>query len=197
MQSYDAIVSNSLLHHLHRPAGFWEMIADTGAPGAPVVVMDLFRPADAATAEELVDTYAAGEPEVLRKDFHASLLAERVVVAVEVAELDGGREVVVDRHPRGGGVGEGVDTGPSVGIASAAATANRVVAPSKAIAGGGAGEGVDAVLAVRPRPRKVAPHPSVWRFASFNAGNLGENDLSTILVSVWRPVGGVCLRWAS
>ncbi len=75
LQSYDAIVSNSLLHHLHQPAGFWTTIADTGSPGAPVVVMDLFRPPDEATALELVETYAADEPEVLRKDFHASLLA--------------------------------------------------------------------------------------------------------------------------
>lgn len=103
LQSYDAIVSNSLLHHLHSPAGFWEMIADTGAPGAPVVVMDLFRPADPVVAEQLVETYAAGEPEVLRKDFHASLLAAfepgEVHDQLAACRLEGfSVEAVSDRH---------------------------------------------------------------------------------------------------
>ncbi len=103
LQSYDAIVSNSLLHHLHRPACFWEMIADTGAPGAPVVVMDLFRPVDAETARELVATYAADEPEVLRKDFHASLLAAfepaEVLDQLAACRLEGfAVDAVSDRH---------------------------------------------------------------------------------------------------
>jgi hypothetical protein len=44
-------------------------------PGAPVLVMDLMRPASPAAAEALVEQYAAGEPEVLRRDFYNSLLA--------------------------------------------------------------------------------------------------------------------------
>ena len=103
LQGYDAIVSNSLLHHLHQPAGFWETIADTGSPGAPVVVMDLFRPPDEATALALVETYAAGEPEVLRKDFHASLLAafepDEVRDQLAACRLGGFTvETVSDRH---------------------------------------------------------------------------------------------------
>ena len=72
---YEAVVSNSLLHHLHEPGGLWRMIREHGAPGAPVLVMDLMRPPSAAAAQALVDEYAAAEPEVLRRDFYNSLLA--------------------------------------------------------------------------------------------------------------------------
>lgn len=72
---YEAVVSNSLLHHLHDPGGLWRMIRERGAPGAPVLVMDLMRPPSEAVAQALVDEYAAAEPEVLRRDFYNSLLA--------------------------------------------------------------------------------------------------------------------------
>jgi SAM-dependent methyltransferase len=73
--AYEAIVSNSLLHHLHDPAGLWRMIRSYAAPGAAVLVMDLMRPSSEAAARALVEQYAAGEPAVLRKDFYRSLLA--------------------------------------------------------------------------------------------------------------------------
>lgn len=72
---YDAVISNSLLHHLHEPAALWRMLHARARPGAPVLVMDLMRPADEATARALVEQYAASEPEVLRRDFYNSLRA--------------------------------------------------------------------------------------------------------------------------
>lgn len=100
---YEAVLSNSLLHHLHQPETLWRMVRDRARPGAPVLVMDLMRPADEAAARALVDEYAAGEPEVLRRDFYNSLLAafepEEVRRQLELAGL-GGLEVVPvsDRH---------------------------------------------------------------------------------------------------
>jgi SAM-dependent methyltransferase len=82
LPAYDAVVSNSLLHHLHDPLVFWRAVREAGAPGAAVVVMDLFRPASAAAASALVTQYAGGEPEVLQRDFLASLHA-----AFEPAEV--------------------------------------------------------------------------------------------------------------
>lgn len=73
--AYEAIVSNSLLHHLHTPAGLWQMIRSHAAPGAAVLVMDLMRPESEAVAQALVAEYAADEPEILRRDFYNSLLA--------------------------------------------------------------------------------------------------------------------------
>jgi SAM-dependent methyltransferase len=72
---YDAVLSNSLLHHLHDPSVLWKAIRDSGGPGAAVLVVDLCRPGSEAAAWELVDTYAAKEPEVLRRDFYNSLRA--------------------------------------------------------------------------------------------------------------------------
>jgi ubiquinone/menaquinone biosynthesis C-methylase UbiE len=72
---YDVVVSNSLLHHLRDPAVLWDAVVRCGRPGAPVFVMDLIRPIDEVRAQSLVDRYAAGVPEVLRRDFYHSLIA--------------------------------------------------------------------------------------------------------------------------
>jgi SAM-dependent methyltransferase len=72
---YQAVVSNSLLHHLHDPSGLWRTVRERATEGAPVLVMDLMRPASPGAAQALVDEYAGGEPEVLRRDFYNSLLA--------------------------------------------------------------------------------------------------------------------------
>ncbi len=82
LAAYDAVISNSLLHHLHEPLVFWNAVKEAGAPGAAVLVMDLFRPPSVEAARTLVAQYAGSEPEVLQKDFLASLCA-----AFEPAEV--------------------------------------------------------------------------------------------------------------
>lgn len=72
---YDAVVSNSLLHHLHDPLVLWRSVRELGAPGAAVLVMDLFRPASTAAARAIVEKYSGGEPEVLKQDYYNSLCA--------------------------------------------------------------------------------------------------------------------------
>jgi SAM-dependent methyltransferase len=72
---YDAVVSNSLLHHLHDPQVLWRAVLALGTPGAAVLVMDLYRPASIAAAREIVERNAGGEPEVLKQDFYNSLCA--------------------------------------------------------------------------------------------------------------------------
>ncbi|MBI5462983.1 MAG: class I SAM-dependent methyltransferase [Gammaproteobacteria bacterium] len=83
-EHYDAVISNSLLHHLHDPLALWQSILRHAEPGAPVFVMDLRRPESHAQAAELVEIYAAGEPEVLRTDFHNSLLAAYRIEEVQM-----------------------------------------------------------------------------------------------------------------
>jgi hypothetical protein len=61
---------------------FWRALREAGVPGAAVLVMDLFRPDSVAAAEAIVAQYSGGEPEVLRRDFLASLCA-----AFEPAEV--------------------------------------------------------------------------------------------------------------
>lgn len=100
---YDAVVSNSLLHHLHDPAVLWESLRAHGAPGARVLVMDLYRPGSPGAAQEIVEAYAADEHEVLRRDFYNSLCAafEPAEVRAQLAAAGLGGlavRVVSDRH---------------------------------------------------------------------------------------------------
>ncbi|MCA9629016.1 MAG: methyltransferase domain-containing protein [Myxococcales bacterium] len=73
--AYDLVISNSLLHHLHQPRVMWQSVRKLGRPGARVIVMDLLRPASLTDAQRLVALYAGDAPEVLRRDFEASLRA--------------------------------------------------------------------------------------------------------------------------
>lgn len=72
---YGAIVSNSLLHHLHQPQVLWQTVRRYGEVGAEVLVMDLSRPQTPERAREIVEAYAGEEPPVLKTDFYNSLLA--------------------------------------------------------------------------------------------------------------------------
>jgi len=80
---YQAVVSNSLLHHLSNPAVMWQTIVRCAQPGAQVLVMDLTRPASELAIDALVETYAIDEPQVLRQDFRNSLFAAYTVSEVE------------------------------------------------------------------------------------------------------------------
>jgi len=101
--TWDALVSNSVLHHFPNPQSLWDTIVQLGAPGAAVQVMDLMRPGSEAEARRLVDQYTAGGPEVLREDFYLALLAaytpEEVSVQLIRAGLDRLKiETASDRH---------------------------------------------------------------------------------------------------
>lgn len=72
---YDVILASSLLHHLSDPSALWKTVSAYARRETIVFVMDLRRPHRKRDAHELVEEYSAGEPEVLRRDFHNSLLA--------------------------------------------------------------------------------------------------------------------------
>lgn len=100
--AYDLVLSNSLLHHLPHPAALWETVARLGAPGAAVLVMDLRRPDSPVQAQALVDRYAANEPEVLRRDFlaslHAAFTPDEVAAQLRAAGLNLNLVLPTDRH---------------------------------------------------------------------------------------------------
>lgn len=103
LPQYDAVISNSLLHHLHDPLVLWRSLQQFARPGAPVFIMDLRRPASVQMAQALVTTYAENEPAVLREDFLASLCAaftpeeiEAQLVVMQLTSLH--VEIVSDRH---------------------------------------------------------------------------------------------------
>ena len=82
-QSYEAVISNSLLHHLIEPMTLWRTIAactkSDVASGTPVFVMDLMRPQNHNEAKHFVSSYAGEEPAILQHDFYHSLLAAYTV----------------------------------------------------------------------------------------------------------------------
>ncbi|KPK19844.1 MAG: methyltransferase type 12 [Betaproteobacteria bacterium SG8_41] len=102
-RDYDAVISNSLLHHLAEPATLWEAVARAARPSAPVLVMDLLRPASRDAALTLVRLHAAEAPPVLARDFFNSMLAayrpdevRKQLRAAGLMHLD--VEIVSDRH---------------------------------------------------------------------------------------------------
>ena len=102
-QNYTAIISNSLLHHLHDPNTLWQTVKRYADPETLIFIMDLMRPVDRSQAQNLVRTYAENEPKILKTDFFNSLLAAFSIQEVE-AQLQRNDlqnlviEQVSDRH---------------------------------------------------------------------------------------------------
>lgn len=99
----DAVISNSLLHHVPNALQFWYAVKKLAQPGAVALVMDLLRPESPEAAKALVEKYAADEPAILRRDFYNSLLASYTEdeVAAQLAEMNLSRlliDVPDDRH---------------------------------------------------------------------------------------------------
>lgn len=72
---FDAVVSNSLLHHLPEPGLLWRAARALGRPGGVLHVMDLFRPESEAQARAIVEAAAGDAHPILKEDFFRSLLA--------------------------------------------------------------------------------------------------------------------------
>jgi trans-aconitate methyltransferase len=98
---FTALISNSLLHHLHDPRVLWNALVPLAAPGASVYIRDLRRPASPEAVQALLLQHLADAPPVLQRDYVASLHAafsvdevrQQLVVAgladqLQVAELD-------------------------------------------------------------------------------------------------------------
>ena len=97
------VFSSSVLHHLEEPAQLWESMKRLGVSGTRAFVMDLMRPTSPERVDALVFRYAAEEPEILQRDFHASLHAaytpeeiEAQLTAHGLASLE--VEIISDRH---------------------------------------------------------------------------------------------------
>lgn len=87
---YVAIVSNSLLHHLHQPRVLWETIIKYAGSGTKIFIADLFRPESKKHAMGIVEQCSAGEPDILKQDFYNSLLAAFTPKEIELQLVDSG-----------------------------------------------------------------------------------------------------------
>lgn len=87
----DAVISNSLLHHITRPEDFWNSVGEVGngKAGVRVLIADLIRPESTAGAEAIVQRVAGNWPKVVQRDFFASLCAAFTVDEVRQQLADG------------------------------------------------------------------------------------------------------------
>jgi ubiquinone/menaquinone biosynthesis C-methylase UbiE len=103
IDKYDAIISNSVLHHIRRPAVFWQAIQRYSQRGTRIFVMDLQRPRTTGEARALVEKYSASDSPILRRDFYNSFLAAFETGEIEAQLKNAGVnslsvKVVSDRH---------------------------------------------------------------------------------------------------
>ena len=59
--AYEAIVSNTILHHIAEPCHVLGAMVERVSPGGTLMVRDLIRPDTEAELDALVERYAAGE----------------------------------------------------------------------------------------------------------------------------------------
>ncbi|WP_422930697.1 class I SAM-dependent methyltransferase [Singulisphaera sp. PoT] len=102
-QAFEAVVSNSIIHHIPDPAPVFDQMSRLVAKGGTLFVRDLARPDSLAEIEHLVATYAGSEPQFARDLFGASLNAALTLDEVRriVADLELPPESVTmtsDRH---------------------------------------------------------------------------------------------------
>jgi ubiquinone/menaquinone biosynthesis C-methylase UbiE len=101
--SFEAVVSNSIIHHIPDPRAAMAEMARLVAPGGTLFCRDLARPASVEELEELVEKHTIGESASARSLFAASLHAALTVDEVReiVAEMGRPAEDVAmtsDRH---------------------------------------------------------------------------------------------------
>ncbi len=100
---FDAVLSNTILHHVPEPADMLREVARVLAPGGALLVRDLFRPPTPQRALELVDLHCAGQNDVQRELFraslHAALTPDELRACADACGLASAELVVdTDRH---------------------------------------------------------------------------------------------------
>ncbi|HWO18901.1 MAG TPA: class I SAM-dependent methyltransferase [Kofleriaceae bacterium] len=110
-RTFDAVVSNSLAHHLPDPAALFTEAARVGKEGAAILIKDLLRPSASGELEDLVRRYASHDTPYQRALFqsslHAALTLDEVraccwragLTGVEIAQVSD-RHWVVERVTR-------------------------------------------------------------------------------------------------
>ena len=101
--SFDAIISNSLLHHIPDPRPLWKEIRRVAKPNAAILVQDLFRPSSRTSARKLMKKHCGHESKLLQQLFYQSLLAAfrpaEIRTQLRVAKLSRLRvSTIDDRH---------------------------------------------------------------------------------------------------
>jgi ubiquinone/menaquinone biosynthesis C-methylase UbiE len=102
-EGFEAVISNTIVHHIPEPAPALAEMARMVAPGGTLMVRDLYRPDDLATLDALVATYAGFETLAARALFAASLhaaltLEEARAIVRGLGKPEDGVAMTSDRH---------------------------------------------------------------------------------------------------
>ena len=82
-QSFDGVISNSIIHHLPDPMAAFQEISRVIRPDGLILIRDLMRPEAPETAQVLVDCYAADDTPYQKKLFYDSFLAALTISEIE------------------------------------------------------------------------------------------------------------------
>lgn len=101
--TYDVVMSNSIVHHIHEPrlvlAEMWRVLRSGGL----LFVRDLMRPENLAQLDHLVMTYAAGanshQKKMFRDSLHAALTTDEVnELLIQAGISNSAVKATSDRH---------------------------------------------------------------------------------------------------
>jgi len=100
---FEAVVSNTIVHHIPDPGPALAEMARLVAPGGTLMIRDLARPEGPAELDALVERHAGGEAPgaraLFRDSLHAGLTVEEVRAQVRGLGLDeDGVAMTSDRH---------------------------------------------------------------------------------------------------
>lgn len=100
---FSAVISNSIVHHIPKPAAVIAEMVRVAQPGAVIYVRDLLRPADEVMLNQLVSQYAGEcnehQQKMFRESLHAALTVDEVRDLVAVHGFSGQSvQATSDRH---------------------------------------------------------------------------------------------------
>ena len=101
--TFDGLISNSIVHHIHDAMKALKEMGRVACPKGPVLIRDLIRPETPADAQGFVDLYAADDTPHQQKLYYDSFLAAFTIAEVNqmLTQMDMSGAVVVqstDRH---------------------------------------------------------------------------------------------------
>jgi ubiquinone/menaquinone biosynthesis C-methylase UbiE len=100
---FDAVISNSLVHHLPQSEAFFAEALRVLRPGGLLFVRDLFRPASQEQVESLVAQHAGNESprsqQLFRQSLQAALTTEELAKILAALDVDASCiQMTSDRH---------------------------------------------------------------------------------------------------